>query len=173
MKRSFLLCLLHFFGVAQAKNMPIKKGQKAPGFSLFDENSKKVSLDHYRGKKVALYFYPMDGTPGCTKQACSLRDGYEKLQDKNIVILGISADSVASHQKFKGKKHLPFTLLSDSDQKVAKLYGAARPWLISWIGEKRITVLVDEDGVIVDILKNIDLGDHASQIIEAFKKSNN
>ncbi len=146
-------------------------GTMAPDFKLLNEEGVMVKLSDYKGKKVALYFYPMDNTWGCTKQACSLRDGFTELKKAGISIIGISADSVASHQKFKRQRHLPYMLLSDTDQKVAHLYGTKRSWFLSWMGPQRVTFLIDEQGSIIDILKNIQLKKHADQVIKAFDKS--
>lgn len=144
-------------------------GKKAPQFELRNEEGNSVKLSDYAGKKVALYFYPMDNTYGCTKQACSLRDGYNDLKQAGITIVGVSADSVAKHSAFKRKQHLPFTLLSDNKQEVAELYGVKHSWLLSWMGPQRITFLINEKGEIVKIIENIHLKDHAQQVIEAFK----
>ncbi len=145
-------------------------GKKAPEFELRNEEGNPVKLSNYLGKKIALYFYPMDNTYGCTKQACSLRDGYNDLKKAGITIVGISADSVAKHSTFKRKQHLPFTLLSDNKQEVAESYGVKRSWLLSWMGPQRITFLINEKGEIVKIIENIHLKDHAQQVIEAFKE---
>src|SRR5579884_502199 len=122
-------------------------GDPAPDFALPDENGNVVKLSDYRGKRVVVYFYPMDDTPGCTAQACGFRDAYPQIQERNAVVLGISPDNQASHQAFKSKYELPFTLLIDADHKVADAYGA-------WNEEKgyprRSHFVVDEQGRIVD-----------------------
>lgn len=139
-------------------------GAQAPDFSLPDQDGNVQSLASYRGKKVALYFYPKDNTPGCTKEACSLRDGYADLNAHGIAVLGVSHDSVASHQAFAKEHTLPFTLLSDSNKEVSSLYGAK-----GWFGmTKRITYLIDEEGMIIKVLNDIDVRDHAQQILDAF-----
>ena len=142
-------------------------GSRAPSFSLKDQNGKTHTLPMYKGKKVALYFYPKDQSPNCTKQACSLRDGYTELKDNNIVLLGVSFDNESKHQKFSQKHNLPFPLLSDVDQTITKKYNAVQNLLIVKF-PKRVTYLIDENGIIVDKIKNPDVNGHAEQIIEHF-----
>jgi peroxiredoxin Q/BCP len=140
-------------------------GQKAPDFSLVDESGTTRTLSDMHGKKIVLYFYPKDGTPGCTEQACSLRDGYSVLKRAGIEIWGISYDSPAKHKEFKDKHHLPFTLLSDEHKEVAALYNAK-----GWFGlPKRVTYLINEQGIIIKALEDIDVSGHADQIMLAFK----
>jgi len=138
-------------------------GDMAPDFSLRDDNNTMRKLSDMRGHKVALYFYPKDQTPGCTAQACSIRDALGALTNEGITVWGISYDSVASHQKFREKYHLTFPLLSDSSKKVAGLYGVKGLLLA-----QRVTFLVDEDGIIVGIIRDIDVANHADQIHEGF-----
>ena len=147
---------------ANKKLVTLKVGDTAPNFTLPNEKGEMVTLHSVPGKK-AVYFYPMDATPGCTKQACSLRDGHTELKEKGVTVLGISADSVNSHKKFTEKHHLPFTLLSDAKSEVIKLYGTAGTFFNS-----RITFLVDEKNKIVKVLKNIKTKDHANQILKEF-----
>ncbi len=146
-----------------SKNPKLSVGDTAPNFILPNENNKPVEFHAVKGKKV-LYFYPMDKTPGCTKQACSLRDGYKDLQAKGITVLGISYDSVESHAKFKQDKNLPFSLLSDVKKEVSKLYHTSGMFFTD-----RVTFLVDESNKIVKILKNISLKDHADQVTREFR----
>ena len=134
-----------------AKNIEV--GKKAPDFSLPDEHGNLVKLSSFRGKKVILYFYPADDTPGCTAQACGFRDSFPEIQEKNAVVIGVSPDDARSHQKFRAKYNLPFILLSDPDHVVAEKYGA-------WgektsMGKKSIGIIrshfvIDEQGKIVD-----------------------
>lgn len=139
-------------------------GSKAPDFTLPDQNGNNHTLSSYLGQKVALYFYPKDETPGCTKEACSIRDGRKQLQDAGIVVLGVSHDSVESHKKFADKYNLTFTLLSDSKKEVSSKYGAK-----GFLGlPARYTYLIDENGVIVAIMKDVNVSDHADEIIAAF-----
>ena len=148
-------------------NMPVKVGDSAPSFQLKDETGEMRTLAEFRGKKVVLYFYPKDNTPGCTKEACSLRDGYSILQEAGIVILGVSFDSPESHRKFKDKHNLPFILLSDGKKEVAKAYGASGGLLGSLMA-KRYTYLIDELGKIVYIFKKVDVKNHAEEVLQAF-----
>lgn len=134
--------------------MPLQIGQKAPDFALPDEDGHMVTLASLRGKKVVLYFYPKDDTPGCTAQACGFRDHYPAIQAENALVIGISPDGVRSHQKFKAKQELPFTLLSDADHAVAEQYGV---WgEKSFMGRKYMGVVrshfvIDEAGRLTDI----------------------
>lgn len=140
-------------------------GSKAPDFELPDAQGKIHKLSDYLNSKVVIYFYPKDGTPGCTKEACNLRDNYKTLQEIGIVILGISYDDAESHQKFINEHQLPFTLLSDTKKKVSELYGAKRG-LLGFIGAKRITYLIDETGYIMHVFDEVDSGNHSGQIID-------
>jgi thioredoxin-dependent peroxiredoxin len=143
----------------------LNSGDNAPDFTLKDYSGKNHSLSDYKGKMVALYFYPKDDTPGCTAEACNLRDNYKILSEKGIIILGISYDSPESHTQFIEKYSLPFVLLSDSDKKVAKLYYAE-----GLITAKRITYLIDGQGKIVHIFDQVSTSDHAAQILEVIEK---
>ncbi len=133
-------------------------GKKAPDFTLEDDKGKKFKLSDMRGQKVILYFYPKDDTPGCTTQACGFRDQYVDIKEKKGVVVGISPDNAASHQKFRTKYNLPFILLSDPDHKVAEKYGA---WgQKSFMGKKfegiiRSHFVVDENGKVVDAQVNV------------------
>ena len=134
-----------------AKNIEV--GKKAPDFSLPDEHGNLVKLSSFRGKKVILYFYPADDTPGCTAQACGFRDSFPEIQEKNAIVIGISPDDARSHLKFRAKYNLPFILLSDPDHVVAEKYGA---WgEKTFMGKKSIGIIrshfvIDEQGKIVD-----------------------
>jgi len=173
MNRLFLFILSGVLAVlcvaCEDKNLSLKIGDLAPDFKLKDENGTFRSLNEFQGKKIALYFYPKDDTPGCTKQACSLRDAYDDLQKANIIILGISYDSPESHRTFKEKYDLPFPLLSDEEKTVAKKYGSS--WgILGNLIIKRQTYLLDEEGKILEIMKNVDVSKHAQEIIQAFEK---
>lgn len=161
-----LTCSL--FSNLAAKQLNV--GDKAPDFTLKNDRDTDCSLRDFLGKKVVLYFYPKDNTPGCTKEACSLRNDYEVFEKNSITVLGVSYDSVKSHQKFKKEHRLPFTLLSDSSKKVAKLYGAASTWLFFFTAPipSRMTFLIDEKGIIVTVFKNVDVVNHAQEILKAF-----
>lgn len=140
-------------------------GSMAPDFTLPDQNGNNHTLSSYRGHKVALYFYPKDQSPGCTKEACSIRDGRKQLEGAGIVVLGVSYDSVESHKKFADKYNLEFPLLSDSKKDVSAKYGTKGIFFPS-----RYTFLIDEKGVVVAILKDVDVSDHADEMIAAFNK---
>ncbi len=131
-----------------------KIGDKAPDFTLNDENGKTVKLSDFKGKRVILYFYPKDDTTGCTTQACGFRDAYPKIEEKNAVVLGVSPDDEKSHTKFKTKYNLPFTLLVDSDHKVAEAYAAWGEKTYagkSYEGVYRSHFIIDEAGNLADI----------------------
>ena len=151
----------------------LKVGDSAPGFSSKDQHGETIQLSDYAGKKVVIYFYPKDNTPGCTAQACNLRDNYSVLQNEGIVILGVSADDEAKHQKFISKFDLPFTLLADTEKELLNLYGV-------W-GEKkfmgkiydgihRTTFVLDENHTIVGIIDKPKTKDHTTEILEIYNK---
>lgn len=166
-----LVCLILLYSGYRASKKSSKNslaiGSNAPDFSLVDDTNTTQILSHMRGSRVAIYFYPKDQTPGCTAQACSIADSLGALRDQNIHVWGISYDSPASHAAFKQKYHLTFPLLSDSDKKVATLYGAK-----GLLFAKRITFLIDEQGIIVAIIKDIDTKNHSQQILKGFAPSN-
>lgn len=133
----------------------------APDFSLPDETGELHSLEEYRGSWVLLYFYPKDDTPGCTKEACSLRDHALEYEQNDLLVIGISKDTGESHQKFISKYKLPFTLLSDESSKVINMYGAKGP-----IGTKRISYLIDPEGMIEKIYLKVEPEKHAEQVLK-------
>jgi peroxiredoxin Q/BCP len=156
-----------FFSTCLPKKL--KVGDKASNFALKDENGDVRKLDEFKNKYLVLYFYPKDETPGCTKQACSLRDGYADLEKAGITILGISFDSVASHKKFKERHKLPFSLLSDKNKSVAITYGACKKIIFFYLPfPLRKTFLINKQQDIVEILDDVDVKNHASEIIAAF-----
>lgn len=132
----------------------------APDFSLPDESGEFHSLEEYKGSWVLLYFYPKDDTPGCTKEACSLRDYALEYEQNDLIVIGISKDSGESHQKFISKYKLPFTLLSDEKSKVIDMYGAKGP-----IGTKRISYLIDPEGMIEKVYAKVDPEKHAEEVL--------
>ena len=149
----------------------IEVGEKAPAFAGKDQNGDKVALKDYKGKKLAIYFYPKDDTPGCTKQACNLRDNWSELIKNNVSVIGVSADSVESHDKFANKYDLPFPLLADTDKKVLNAYGAwgeKNMYGIKRMGIKRTTFLVDEAGVVVHVFKRPKTDNHTAEILAKF-----
>src|SRR5438445_10423421 len=149
----------------------LKVGDKAPAFVLENQDGNMVQLSDFLGKKVALYFYPADSTPGCTQQACSLRDAFDDLRDAGITILGLSKGSVKSKQKFITKQHLNFPLLIATENTL-KAYGVNHGLLhFIFRTPQRHTFLVDENGIIVAIIKKVNTKNHAQQIIDAFNKA--
>ena len=151
----------------------LKVGDQAPNFSGIDQNDKLNTLLDFKGKKLAIYFYPKDNTPGCTVQACNLRDNYEGLEKAGIKILGISADSIVSHQKFADKFSLPFPLIADEDRTIIDLFGVWGPKKFmgkEYDGIHRTTFLINENQQIVGIIEKPKTKDHATEIIEIFNK---
>ena len=150
-----------------------KVGDVAPNFRLPSTEGKEVSLYDYKGKDVVLYFYPKDDTPGCTKEACSFRDANVDLTRKGAVVLGVSTDSLASHEKFRGKYNLNFPLLADETADVAKMFGAWKEKNIGgrrrW-GVARSTLLIGPDGRIRKIYRKVDTEKHASEVLEELSK---
>ncbi len=148
--------------------MKLKIGEQAPDFELPDQNGKVHKLSEYLGKKVLLYFYPKDGTPGCTKEACSLRDGFPKFTGIGAEVIGISTDSVASHKKFAEKYQLPFTLLADGQKEVVKLYDVYQPKKLfgrEFLGTLRTSFLIDENGNISKIYEGVKPAVHAQEVL--------
>jgi len=148
--------------------MSLSVGDPAPAFTSTDQNGQPISLTDFRGKKVVLYFYPKDDTPGCTAQACSLRDNYAALQSAGYEVLGVSTDSAASHQKFIGKHNLPFTLIADTDQQIVTAYGVWQEKSMygrKFMGIVRTTFVIDENGNITEIITKIDTKQHAEQLL--------
>lgn len=145
----------------------LKAGDTAPAFSLADETGTMRSLEEFKGKKVVLFFYPKDGTPGCTAEACSLRDAFATYKENNVVLLGVSYDSAKSHAKFQQEHHLPFNLLSDTKGKAAKAYGAHRFWLWNFAPQRK-TILIDEQGLVVKIMNDVDVQKHSDEILKSF-----
>ncbi|HSJ58432.1 MAG TPA: thioredoxin-dependent thiol peroxidase [Anaerolineae bacterium] len=148
----------------------LEEGSMAPDFTLPAEPDGKVSLSDYRGKKVVLYFYPKDDTPGCTTEACSLRDVYDDILDAGAVVLGVSPDPVASHVKFRRKYGLPFALLSDPDHKVAEMYGAwgeKKMYGKTYDGILRSTYIIDEAGRIARVFPKVTPAKHSQEVLEA------
>lgn len=143
-------------------------GDKAPEFSVTADDGTRVSLKEYRGRKVVLFFYPRDHTPGCTREACDFRDRHHALQATGAVVLGVSTDSVASHARFRQKHALPFVLLSDPGGKIARAYGVwkRRPGRASPATE-RTTFIIDERGVITHIFPKVKVDGHADEVLAA------
>tara|TARA_B100000214_G_scaffold159926_1_gene114759 strand:+ start:1716 stop:2168 length:453 start_codon:yes stop_codon:yes gene_type:complete len=147
----------------------LKIGDTAPEINSVDQNNEPITLEQFKGKKVVLYFYPKDMTPGCTVQSCNLRDNYKELLAKGYVVLGCSADSPARHVKFIEKYDLPFSLISDEEKKVVEDYGV---WALKkfmgkeYMGINRTTFIIDEKGIIEDIIQKVNTKEHTSQILK-------
>ena len=150
--------------------MALKAGDKAPEILGVNQDGKEIRLSDFAGKKLVLYFYPKDNTPGCTAQACSLRDGYEDLRKAGYEVLGVSADSASSHQKFIAKQALPFQLIADTDTKLAEQFGTwgeKSMYGRKYMGMFRTTFIIDEQGTIERIIdpKEVNTKAHAAQIL--------
>lgn len=149
------------------------EGEPAPQFEGKDQNGNNISLSIYLGKKIVLYFYPKDNTPGCTAEACSLRDNYNELIKKGFVVLGVSPDTERSHQGFASKFELPFPLIADPEKKILTAYGAYGEKVMygkKVTGVIRTTFIIDEKGVIEKIIKKVDTKEHAGQIFKLYEK---
>ena len=147
----------------------LETGTKAPSFSLPDQNGNIHTLEEYRGKKVILYFYPKDNTPGCTKQACNFSELYPQFTQKDAVVIGVSKDSVSSHKKFEEKFNLRFTLLSDEEKDVLIAYDVwkeKKNYGKTYMGVVRTTYLIDENGIIVKGFDKVKAADNPSQMLE-------
>ncbi|GAB3171424.1 thioredoxin-dependent thiol peroxidase [Telluribacter humicola] len=148
--------------------MALQQGDPAPAFEAKDQNGNNVKLSDFAGKKIVLYFYPKDDTPGCTAQACSLRDNYEAMLSRGYAVLGVSVDDEKSHRKFADKYNLPFPLLADTDHKLVEDYGV---WVEknmygrTYMGIARTTFVIDEKGTIEEIIQKVDTKNHATQIL--------
>ena len=143
-------------------------GEKAPDFTAMSDAGEEVSLSSLRGKKVVLYFYPRDDTPGCTTEACDFRDRAEALAAKDAVVLGVSTDSVASHEKFKAKHALPFTLLADPNKELVNAYGVyqeKKQYGRSYMGTVRTTFVIDPDGTITNVFERVRVNGHADAVL--------
>ncbi len=148
--------------------MSLAVGQPAPDFSALDQDGNPVSLAALRGQRVALYFYPKDDTPGCTAQACNLRDHQEELNTHNIKVIGVSIDGETAHKKFAVKYDLPFPLLVDTDKKIVEAYGVwqeKKNYGKTYMGTVRTTFLIDAEGVIEKVINKVDTQDHAAQLL--------
>ncbi len=149
----------------------LAEGDVAPDFTARDQTGADVKFSDLRGQRVVLYFYPKDDTPGCTKQACSLRDGFSAFEEKNIKVLGVSMDNEKSHQKFIQKYDLPFTLLVDADHQIANAYssyGEKQFMGKTYTGVLRKTFLINELGKIVKVFNQVKVDEHANEVLQAF-----
>ncbi|PYS22718.1 MAG: thioredoxin-dependent thiol peroxidase [Acidobacteria bacterium] len=151
----------------------LKEGDKAPDFAVPDQEGNVVRSKDLRGKKIVLYFYPKDDTPGCTKEACSFRDSFAKFKRRGIELFGVSLDSEKSHQKFINKFSLPFRLLADTDRKLSEsfgTYGEKKFMGRTYMGNNRMTFLIDEKGKIKKIFSKVKPEDHADEVLSAFNE---
>jgi peroxiredoxin Q/BCP len=149
----------------------LKEGSKAPIFEGIDQDGKIIKLTDYIGKKVILYFYPKDNTPGCTAEACNLRDNYDSLIKKGFIVIGVSPDSEKSHKGFAGKYSLPFPLLADTSQKIMNDYGVwgeKKMYGKSYMGVLRTTFIIDEKGILEKIIQKVDTAGHTEQIFKLY-----
>ncbi|WP_410219664.1 thioredoxin-dependent thiol peroxidase [Pedobacter sp.] len=148
----------------------LKIGDKAPSFTAKDQDGNTITLDQFKGKKVILYFYPKDDTPGCTTEACDFRDNYQSLKAKGMEVLGVSVDDEKSHQKFISKHNLPFTLLADTDKQIVEAYGVwgeKNMYGKKYMGTNRKTFIIDENGNIAHIINKVDTKNASQQVLEA------
>ncbi len=148
--------------------MKLQAGDTAPDFNSIDQNGDPIKLSDFKGKKVVLYFYPKDNTPGCTAQSCNLRDNYEDLQKQGYVVLGVSSDNEKSHQKFIEKHQLPFPLIADMDKSVHEAYGTwgeKSMYGRKYMGTFRTTFVIDEEGKIAEVIEKVKTKDHTTQIL--------
>jgi thioredoxin-dependent peroxiredoxin len=147
----------------------VEEGAPAPDFELQSDEGETVTLSALRGKPVVLYFYPKDDTPGCTTEACEFRDAYDRFREQGVEILGVSPDTEASHQKFKSKYELPFTLLADPDHRTAEAYGVwkeKRNYGKTYMGIERSTFVIDADGKVAKAMRGIRPAGHAAKVLE-------
>lgn len=146
----------------------LSQGDKAPNFTSKDQNGNTISLDQFKGKKVVLYFYPKDNTPGCTTEACDFRDNYQGLKTKGIEVLGVSVDDEKSHQKFSTKYDLPFRLIADTDKAIVEAYGVWAEKSMygkKYMGTNRTTFIIDEQGKIAHIISKVDTKAATAQVL--------
>jgi thioredoxin-dependent peroxiredoxin len=149
----------------------LKEGSKAPMFEGIDQNGKTVKLTDFTGKKVVLYFYPKDNTPGCTAEACNLRDNHDSLLNKGFAVVGVSPDNEKSHKGFAGKYSLPFPLIADTSKKIMNDYGVwgeKKMYGKSYMGVIRTTFIIDEKGIIEKIIEKVDTAGHTEQIFKLY-----
>lgn len=163
------LLILTIYSMSSLAQTKLQIGDNAPDFTGKDQDGKQITLSAYKGKKVILYFYPKDQTPGCTAEACNLRDNISALSDDGYEVLGVSTDDVASHKEFQQKYNLPFSLVADTDKSINEKYGV---WVEKerdgkkFMGTARVTFIIDEKGVITNIIDKVDTKEHASQILK-------
>src|SRR6266550_5545300 len=158
--------------MSKAAGGDLKIGQKAPDFTVLNDKGEKVKLSDFKGKKIVLYFYPKDDTPGCTKEACAFRDGISEIKDREAVVLGVSTDSVDSHKKFKSKFDLNFPLLADTDKKIVEAYGVWKEKINygkKYMGIERTTFIINKEGKISHIFPKVKVDEHYDEVIDALE----
>ena len=162
--------------MSKAANEPggngLKVGDKAPDFNVSTDAGQKVKLADFKGKKIVLYFYPKDDTPGCTKEACAFRDGISEIKDRGAVVLGVSTDSVDSHKKFSSKFDLNFPLLADTDKKIVEAYGVWKEKINygkKYMGIERTTFIINKEGKISHIFPKVKVDEHYDEVIDALE----
>lgn len=151
----------------------LKEGMKAPDFKGYDQEGREISLSDFAGKKLVLYFYPKDNTPGCTAEACNLRDNYDELLNNGFKVVGVSADSEKSHKGFAGKYSLPFPLIADTSKKIMDNYGVfgeKKLYGKTFLGVQRTTFVIDENGIIEKIISKVKTSDHSRQILNLYNQ---
>lgn len=151
----------------------LKEGMTAPDFEGIDQNGKEIRSCDFRGRKLILYFYPKDNTPGCTAEACNLRDNYDQLIKKGFAVVGVSPDNERSHKGFAGKYSLPFPLIADTSKKILNDYGVwgeKKMYGRSYFGVIRTTIVIDEKGVIEKIIPKVDTANHTEQIFNMYNQ---
>jgi peroxiredoxin Q/BCP len=151
----------------------LKEGMRAPGFEGIDQNGKTIKLSDFTGKKVVLYFYPKDNTPGCTAEACNLRDNWDSFINKGFIVLGVSPDNEKSHKGFAGKYSLPFPLIADTSKKILNDYGVwgeKKMYGRNYLGVIRTTFIIDEKGIIEKIIAKVATGAHTKQIFDLYNQ---
>jgi peroxiredoxin Q/BCP len=159
--------------MSKAASPGLKVGQKAPDFTVLNDDGQKTKLSELKGKKVVLYFYPKDDTPGCTVEACAFRDGIEEIKKRGAVVLGVSADSVESHKKFKNKFDLNFPLLADTDKQIIEAYGVWKEKSMygkKYMGIERTTFVIDEQGKVAHIFPKVKVQEHYEEVLDALEE---
>ncbi|MFY0607775.1 MAG: thioredoxin-dependent thiol peroxidase [Cyclobacteriaceae bacterium] len=147
----------------------LQAGDKAPAFESIDQDGNPIKLSDFEGKKIVMYFYPKDNTPGCTAESCNLRDNYDRLLEQGYVVLGVSGDSAKSHKKFIEKHDLPFPLIADEDKSVHEAFGTwgeKKMYGRTYMGTLRTTFIIDENGVIAEVIEKVKTKDHTAQILK-------
>jgi len=168
--KQVMLCQKNFKS-QETNHMSIQEGKKAPSFTAVDQDGEKIKLADFKGKKLALYFYPKDDTSTCTVQACNLRDGFKLLEKKGITVIGVSPDDGKSHLKFIAKHQLPFRIIADTDKKLVEKYGVwgeKQLYGNKYMGVFRTTFLIDENGVVVKVIAKPKVKEHSAEITAGF-----